>query len=62
MKKNANFNNMLSKADLQTYQYPFSKKTKISNINEFRDLVNAIIINEDEKVLYNKYGLFIIRL
>ena len=45
----ANFNTSIAKTDIQLYDYPFSKKTQIPNIEEFRKHVNDIIVTEEEK-------------
>ena len=60
----ANFAETMAKKDLQTYAYPFSKSTKIPNINEFSVIIKTLVTTEEEneKVLYNNYCLLILRL
>ena len=38
-----NFHTVMAKSEIQTYQYPFSRKTKIPNLKEFGDLIKSII-------------------
>lgn len=58
----ANFNQIMTKEDLQSYTYPFSKKTKIPNIHEFANFIRGILKAEDERMAKNNYCLLILRI